>query len=76
MPWWLETDNVKEGYNKDKDGNVTKYHRITSLNGEDHDHEFYNTKTGVTGYHGENTDRTEYGEAYNDFENNNGKYRK
>lgn len=76
MPWWSESDEIKEGYSKDTDGTISKYHRITSYGGDDHDHEFYNTHTGITGYHGDNADRNAYGEDYNNFSNNNGRYRK
>lgn len=76
MPWWNESDSTKEGYNKDNDGNITKYHRTNDYGCDDHDHEFYNTKTGVTGYHGDNSNRDEYGKDYNDFSDNNGRYRK
>ena len=76
MPWWSESDNVKEGYNRDSDGTISKYHRTTSYDGDDHDHEFYNTHTGVIGYHGDRDDRSDYGKDYDNFSDNNGRYRK
>ena len=76
MTWWDNGNNGKNGYNKENN-EVTKYHRITDggSNG-DHDHEFYDPRTGVTGYHGYDTDRKDYGEVYGDFADNNGKTRR
>ncbi len=74
MTWWSVDEDTKHGYNE-KDGEVTKYHRTKDADNGDHDHEFYDTKTGVTGYHGYDCDRKEYGKDYQDFANNNGKNR-
>lgn len=77
MPWWSSSDTEKLGYNKDESGEISKYHRTREYrDGDDHDHEFYNTRTGITGYHGDRSNRNEYGENYNNFSDNNSKYRK
>lgn len=67
VPYWMEddTDN-KLGYNKDDDGLVTKYSRLTNYYDENggkntnHGHEVLDTATGTMGYRGENASKSDF----------------
>lgn len=73
MPWWKsdEDDDVKKGYSTDKNGNL-KYGR---LEGDDDSHssEFYDTRTGMTFGHGENSDKEQFGRDVSDAQDNYGR---
>ena len=72
MPYWDENDTDRLGYNKDSDGNIAKYSRLTGYYDQNHDknenhgHEVLDTATGVYGYRGENADRSEFRSSFDD----------
>lgn len=73
MPYWDEDDTEhKLGYNKNRDGDVEKYSRLTDYYDEDkkekdkHGHEIIDVATGTYGYRGENADKKEFRKEFDD----------
>ena len=60
------------GYNKDGDGKVAKYSRLTDYYDKDgnkndkHGHEILDVATGTIGYRGENADKEEFRREFDD----------
>lgn len=73
MPYWDENDTSNRlGYNKDGDGQISKYSRLNDYynesgnKNENHGHEVLDTATGTYGYRGENASKSDF---RSDFDN-------
>lgn len=79
MTYWNSKSDGSErfGYNKDeKNGEIAKISRLSNISGDNHDREFLDLQTGVFGYHGDNSDKKQYGKDYQEFSDNYGYTRK